>query len=642
MDTTPRSRLTAFAAVGVFLIAASVAVRVWVQSGSEAEPDYFGTPSEPNRLVEAEGVILDLTPVLKSEIAHSVLNLRLPDALARGRFAGTVDVADLTDTAPKRISQIELPALTMFEQPVEKAESQVPRDDLQLWQPLFASVDYFERAGFSIVRGEFDEDNPERIHTEVSFEGVARDAQNRMLLIEAKQTITWLPATEADEHSEDTEWQIVGWHQKSMKLTEADAPMFAESLDAIIPDPALRARLRHSRHEDYILEQYAALLAEQEWTPPHPHFTFVSQDRHPAVSVVDYDGDGLDDLYVMARWGKNILLHNRGGWFEDAAADVGLDVDSFCSSAAFADFDNDGDPDLMLGRTLEPSMYFENVDGRYIDRSDTLPTGALPMLVSSVSVADFNRDGLLDVYFATYAADLLENETKSAAKSDNRSLARFLSEKDARLLSDKLNSRQYDRYLSNAGPPNLLLANAGGGSFEVAAHNQSAQGWRHTYQGSWSDFDNDGDPDLYLANDFAVNILLRNDGEQGFVDVAEEAGTTDIGFGMGASWGDFDGDGRQDLYVSNMFSKAGQRITGQLENIDTRFGRMARGNSLFCAQDQGFKKVSGLGPGELHVEKAGWSWSGQFVDVDNDGWLDVHALSGYYTAPKEIAVQVDL
>ena len=629
-----------FFVIGAILIASSAAMRTWLQPARAPDLDLFGGPTEESRLVEAEGVILDLTPVLKSEIAHSVMNLRLPDALARDRFADSVDIADLTATDRMETGRISQPTLRMFKQPVESSELQIARDDVRLWQPLFSSIDYFERAGFSIVRGAFDAVIPERIQTDVSFEGVARDARGRLLLIEAKQTITWQPASE--EADEDREWQIVGWHQKSMKLTETGRPMFAESLDAIIPDPDLRTRLRHSQHENYILEQYAALLEKKEWTPPHPHFKFVSQDRHPAVSVVDYDGDGLDDLYVMARWGKNILLHNRGSWFEDAAPDVGLDVDSFCSSAAFADFDNDGDPDLMLGRTLEPSMYFENVDGQYIDRSRGFPAGALPMLVSSVSTADFNGDGLLDVYFATYAADLLEDEMKSANRSDRGSLARFLHDEDARSLNDRLNSREYDRYLSNAGPPNRLLKNAGSGSFEIADQDESAQGWRHTYQASWSDFDNDGDPDLYLANDFAVNILLRNDGAQGFMDVAEESGTTDIGFGMGASWGDFDGDGRQDLYVSNMFSKAGRRITGQLKNIDTRFGRMARGNSLFCAQDSAFKKVSGLGAGELHVEKAGWSWSGQFVDVDNDGWLDVHALSGYYTAPKEIAVQVDL
>lgn len=648
----PRSRLAAYSAIGMILIALAVVVRVLIRPAIDPDSLAFDLDVENSRLVEAEGVILKLSPVLKSEIAHSVMNLRLPDALARPRFAESVDVADLAEATPTQVRQIELPALTSHEWSVNAAETSVGRRNLKLWQPLLESVDYFERAGFSIVRGEFDAERPDRIHTEVSFEGTAREPNGKLLLVEAKQVLTWQPiarkSVEAGDSayerasSTETDWQLVGWHQKSMKSTVAETPLFAESLDALVPDAALRTRLRHSQHEDYILDQYAALVGKREWTPPHPDFAFVSQDRHPAVSVVDFDDDGLDDLYVMARWGRNILLHNRGGWFEDAAPRVGLDIDSFCSSAAFADFDNDGDPDLMLGRTLQPSIYLQNEDGRFVDRSDTLPEGILPSLVSSVSTADVNNDGLLDVYFATYAANLLEDELKLRLGNEGRLLTRFLSEVDAQELGRRIGSREYDRYLANVGPPNLLLLNQGGGRFAAADINATVQAWRHTFQASWSDFDQDGDPDLYLANDFAVNTLLRNDGEAGFVDVAEETGTTDIGFGMGAGWGDFDNDGRQDLYVSNMFSKAGRRITGQLKSIDGRFGRMARGNSLFCAVDGKFRKVSGFGADELHVEKAGWSWSGQFVDVDNDGWLDVHALSGYYTAPKEIAVQVDL
>lgn len=635
------SRLAAYGIVGAILIAAVLALRGMLLPIVD-DPDGFGFESTDNRMVEAEGVILKLTPILKSEIAHSVMNLRLPDALTRPRFAERIEVVDLL-TGPQTSGRIERPALELFRWEHALDSTQIDRTGLDLWKPLFDHIEYFERAGFSIVRGRFDGTDPEQIHTDVSFEGVARNSAGQHVLIEGKQSIAWQPVADGEKGQDAAEWEIVGWHQKSLHATVSDSPLFAESLDRIIPDPTLRSRLRHCQHEDYILQQYAALVEKRPWKPPHPDFKFVSQDRHPAVSVVDFDSDGLDDLYVMDRWGRNILLHNRGGWFEDAAPRVGLDIDGFCSSAAFADFDNDGDLDLMLGRTLEPSRFLVNESGRFVDRSETLPDGALPSLVSSVSTADVNGDGLLDVYFATYAADLQEEEIRLRKGEQDQLFSRFLSEADGRELNRLAGTLEYDRYRSNFGPPNTLLLNQGDGDFAMSAtHSQTAKAWRHTYQASWSDFDNDGDPDLYLANDFAVNTLLRNDGDNGFVDVAEESGTTDIGFGMGASWGDFDNNGRQDLYVSNMFSKAGRRITSQLKDIDSRFGRMARGNSLFCAEDAGFRKVSGLEADKLHVEKAGWSWSGQFVDVDNDGWLDVHALSGYYTAPKEIAVQVDL
>ena len=155
--------------------------------------------------------------------------------------------------------------------------------------------------------------------------------------------------------------------------------------------------------------------------------------------------------------------------------------------------------------------------------------------------------------------------------------------------------------------------------------------------------DDDGDPDLYLANDFSSDHLFRNDREEGFTDVTHETGITTYGFGMGASFGDYNNDGRQDLYVTNMFSKAGRRILSKFEGINPDYLHSVNGNVLYKQGDGGqFERVSGLKPPSLMVAEAGWSWGGQFVDFDNDGDLDLHALSGYFTAPKELASEVDL
>jgi hypothetical protein len=180
----------------------------------------------------------------------------------------------------------------------------------------------------------------------------------------------------------------------------------------------------------------------------------------------------------------------------------------------------------------------------------------------------------------------------------------------------------------------------GGGRFVAAPGGELLQVWRNTFQSTWSDYDGDGDLDVYLANDFAPNNLFRNDGGGRFTDVTAGTGTADIGFGMGASWGDYDNDGRQDLYVTNMYSTAGRRITAELS--DSTLASMARGNSLLRNQPDKFVRVSGLEPPALTVERAGWGWGSQFIDVDNDGWLDIHALSGYYTSPPRPGSQPDL
>ena len=197
--------------------------------------------------------------------------------------------------------------------------------------------------------------------------------------------------------------------------------------------------------------------------------------------------------------------------------------------------------------------------------------------------------------------------------------------------------------LDQVGPPNVLLVNRGHGRFEIAPESARLRLWRNTLQATWADYDEDGDPDLYIANDWAKDYLFRNDGPDGFVDVTDAAAMREFGFAMGATWGDYDNDGRQDLYVSNMYSKAGRRITAQVAELNPGFVQSAAGNYLYRQSAPGsFELVSGLEPPLLTVADAGWSWGGQFADFDNDGFLDIYALSGYFTAPKKFATDIDL
>ena len=124
--------------------------------------------------------------------------------------------------------------------------------------------------------------------------------------------------------------------------------------------------------------------------------------------------------------------------------------------------------------------------------------------------------------------------------------------------------------LARPGPPNVLLRNRGGGAFEVDDASPVAAVWLNTYQSTWGDYD--GDADLYIANDYAPKFLFQNDGHGTFLDVTSETRTADIGYGMGASWGDYDADGDQDLYVTNMHTNSGQRITGERGQDGQRAG----------------------------------------------------------------------
>ncbi len=586
-------------------------------------------------------------------VNDAVMNLRLPGSSGASMFADEVAANDLAaspaSAAPSTIGGVG----SVHSWPVDGETRSIAVKDLALWQPFFSTVHHLEHGGFYIIRGSFDEDN--RYHTDMGFSAVAEFESGDVAQISAKLHVVWQDNTPPD--AKEPLWLAHEWSTVSFKSISAPRFLFTETLDVAIPDADTRKRARQSLHEQLVVR---SILEKEDFVAP-PFFNVASVDRHPGITVTDLDRDGFDDIYLMARWGKNMLLRNRGdGTFEDIAPELGLDIENHTSCAIFADFDNDGDSDAVLGRTLAASMYLENVDGRFVDRSSEVVKVAMPYLVSSIAATDYDGDGLLDIYFSTIGENLVMPDLigSSAARHPTTSLGLYggtdeageetrqvsseifsnLSEEDSATLR-RLYTADYELFLDRPGPPNLLLKNDGG-TFSVSPANASVQLWRNTFQSTFADYDSDGDPDLYCAHDFAPNDLLRNDGGK-FVNVTEESRTADIGFGMGATWGDYDNDGAQDLYVTNMYSKAGRRIMAQISVLDPRFGRTAGGNSLFRQGPEHFDKVSGMEPPAMMVEKAGWSWGAQFIDFDNDSNLDLYAPNGFYTAPKQLRVPVD-
>ena len=160
---------------------------------------------------------------------------------------------------------------------------------------------------------------------------------------------------------------------------------------------------------------------------------------------------------------------------------------------------------------------------------------------------------------------------------------------------------------------------------------------RFSFASAWEDYDNDGDLDLYVANDYGRNNLYRNEGSgtPRFVDVATAAQVEDTASGMSVSWGDYDRDGFMDVYVGNMFSAAGGRVTFQPQftqraasETATLVQRMARGNTLYRNDGRGvFQDVSE----SAAVTMGRWAWASKFEDLNNDGWLDLIVTNGYIT-----------
>ncbi|MCA9215928.1 MAG: VCBS repeat-containing protein, partial [Planctomycetales bacterium] len=137
---------------------------------------------------------------------------------------------------------------------------------------------------------------------------------------------------------------------------------------------------------------------------------------------------------------------------------------------------------------------------------------------------------------------------------------------------------------------------------------------------------------LYVANDFGRNCWYRNDGGR-FTDVAAEANIEDIASGMSVTFSDFNHDGKFDIYVSNMFSTAGQRTTAQnhykkafASNDLSKLRRLARGNTLFR---QGLNNIYVDVSLEANVNMGRWAWGSLFADVNNDSWDDLLVSNGF-------------
>jgi hypothetical protein len=202
-------------------------------------------------------------------------------------------------------------------------------------------------------------------------------------------------------------------------------------------------------------------------------------------------------------------------------------------------------------------------------------------------------------------------------------------------------------FVDRGGPANILMINVDG-KLKRCETSDAVKQWRDSFQSAWHDWDADGDPDLFVCNDYAQDCFLRNDTPKGsstpkFVDITfEMIGEKTMGYSMGASWGDFDNDADMDLFVTGMYSKAGNRILKQFAAADQRSVLSARGNFLFQNNDGAFEQIAGEEVGMAKVAQAGWSFGGQFADFDGDAWLDLYVPSGFYTAPKSVRADVDL
>ncbi len=629
--------------VAIFLLVLALAFVACRESKSAPEtknsPAADADGAVIHALVTAEETSLKLSSKM-SALSKGLLNLMLPSAESADVFAPSITGSDLL---PRPAAEpLRADTLAARPWPVESATKAMKPVDL--WRPLLDAVSSFEHARMFIGDGGHPNGDPYRYEAKAGFEALAMMKTGEWCSLAGRMKLVW-QRPQGAEGQPPAEWRITEWKTEEMHSIASPKRLFLESLDTAVPSSSERERLRHSQHYEETVKHYRAGMKAL----PHPYFAPISANQKEGIAIADVDGDGFDDIYITVRIGTNMFLRNHGdGTFTEEAAQRGLALPGHSTCALFADFDNDGDLDLMLGRSLLKTTYLENRGGKFFQYA--IPKH-FPMAVISMAAADYNGDGLLDVYLCTYrpaapagaspaggVAQIKEGEFDWPDEFFSPELAR---EYRRRLAEHK--QLKGGTVLDQLGPPNVLLVNRGQGRFEVAPENSTVGLWRNSLQATWGDYDQDGDPDLFIANDWAPSNLFRNDGPAGFTDVTESAGTTSYGFSMGASFGDFDNDGLEDIYVSNMYSEAGRRMTARIPGLSKAFVESASGNWLYRQTAKGkFTQVSGHEPPAMAVINAGWSWGGCFADFDNDTFLDLYVLSGYFTAPKELSSDLDL
>jgi hypothetical protein len=285
-----------------------------------------------------------------------------------------------------------------------------------------------------------------------------------------------------------------------------------------------------------------------------------------ALAWLDYDGDGDEDLYVVGI-GRDRLFRNDGGGQFSRLKKSGLEGGSQSFGVAVGDYDNDGRLDLFVANLGAPNALFRNEGVRFRNRTRDARVGGGASNSYSAAWADYDADGLLDLYVA--------NGTQ------------------------------------NAGAGNFLYHNEGGGRFSEVGAEAGVRGADRSLGCAWADFDGDGDQDLFVANFGEPNRLYRNDGDGAFTDVARQAGVDDPGNGAGAAWGDYDNDGRLDLYVFNTNAATAANPDA---DVDRLYRNLGEGRFADVTRDAGlFEHEDG--------EAALWA------DFDADGWLDLYVAN---------------
>ncbi|MFQ5676478.1 MAG: FG-GAP-like repeat-containing protein, partial [bacterium] len=381
----------------------------------------------------------------------------------------------------------------------------------------------------------------------------------------------------------------------------------------------------------------------------------VSQNRiilnGSGVALGDIDGDDLTDIYFCRIDGSNVLYRNLGNWqFEDVTDSAGVACpDQYSTGAAFADIDGDTDLDLLVTSVEGPNACFLN-DGQGNFKNITDASGISSATgASTMALSDIDGDGDLDLYIANY-------KIKSAKDvwDEGRLVFDFIVQKNKN--SYRIAPEFQDDFVLDirgnmvlyleTGEPDMLFLNDGKGRFDRVSMTDgrflNEDGVPEGELKDWGlmarfqDIDNDGDPDLYVCNDFeSPDRIWLNDGTGHFQAIPRLAIRNSSNSAMAVDFSDIDRDGDQDFMVTDMLSLS-HRLRMTQRNTEVPYAHPV---GLIDNRPQYMKNTVFLNRGDNTYAEIGqfsglrasdWSWSNLFVDVDLDGYEDILIATGHY------------
>lgn len=377
---------------------------------------------------------------------------------------------------------------------------------------------------------------------------------------------------------------------------------------------------------------------------------------NPGLAAGDVDGDGLCDLFICRLDGSSGLFRNLGDWrFENTTETSGLNLagKSFFG-ATLADIDGDGDLDLLLlSLSMGSALYRNDGTGHFTEDN------SMPWLKSefagdvSATLADIDGDGDLDLYITRYRQVLLKYkmprvEYDAMIAKAMRGLQNGVKPNDEFLghffVFSEYDGKEVKYRIEEKGALDALYLNDGKGQFRLASNDpgrfRDEKGQPMPMPEDWGlaamfrDIDNDGDPDLYVCNDFlSPDRFWINDGTGQFQLIDRLALRRTSWFSMGVDFADINRDGHLDFFVVDMLSRSHLRRKRQMGDmiptpivigrVDDRPQFMQ--NTLFLNRGDGsYTEIAQL----AGLKASEWSWCPMFLDIDLDGYEDVIVSNG--------------